>query len=280
MKIHYLGSGSAEGFPGVFCGCEACNRARERKGKNIKTRSCALLNDKILLDISPDIYYQSLRDNILLTSISSIVVTHTHWDHLDSFSLALRAREGASRIPPAGKEQLSLYGGASVKNTLDQIWVNQPYANPNRILYHPIKANNPFCIDNIWFYPLEANHKRDEDCFIYAINDKDEWLLYANDTGALSEATMNYIRSLNIQFDVVSMDCSRGTLPGDSHMGLEENRLLKQNLKAYGCVHDRTQYLLNHFSHVCGLTHDELHTLVCNDGFQVTYDGMIIEWKR
>ena len=39
MKIKYLGTGAAEGWPGVFCNCQHCREAREKGGKNICTRS-------------------------------------------------------------------------------------------------------------------------------------------------------------------------------------------------------------------------------------------------
>ena len=50
MKIQFLGTAAAEGFPAIFCNCEYCNKARELKGKNIRTRSQAIIDDKILLD--------------------------------------------------------------------------------------------------------------------------------------------------------------------------------------------------------------------------------------
>ena len=33
MKIHYLGTAAAEGWPALFCDCENCRRARIEKGK-------------------------------------------------------------------------------------------------------------------------------------------------------------------------------------------------------------------------------------------------------
>lgn len=281
MKIHYLGTGAAEGFPGLFCSCDACNRARKFGGRNIKTRSCALINNKILIDLSPDIYMQSLRDHVSLYSVTDLIVTHTHCDHLDLFSLALRARDGASQLLGTAKDNyISVYGSQFVKDAIDSIWDKQPYANKDRIYYHYVEAGKAFCIDNIWFYPFEANHKPDETCFIYAINEEDVWLLYANDTGTLSNKTISQIKNLNIQFDFVSMDCARGNLPGDSHMGIVENRKLRGLLEDANCVHDKTQFYLNHLSHMSGLTHDELQVIAEKEGFFVAYDGLIKELKK
>ena len=60
MKIQYLGTAAAEGWPGIFCNCEMCKEALRRKGKDIRTRSQAVIDDKILIDLPPDTYLHML----------------------------------------------------------------------------------------------------------------------------------------------------------------------------------------------------------------------------
>ncbi|HPC76977.1 MAG TPA: carbon-phosphorus lyase, partial [bacterium] len=43
MEIMFLGTAAAEGWPGVFCSCDYCKKARELGGKNIRTRSSVLI---------------------------------------------------------------------------------------------------------------------------------------------------------------------------------------------------------------------------------------------
>ena len=50
MKLTYLGTAAAEGWPAVFCNCENCKEAARLGGRNIRTRSQALVNDDLLLD--------------------------------------------------------------------------------------------------------------------------------------------------------------------------------------------------------------------------------------
>ncbi|HBJ10614.1 MAG TPA: carbon-phosphorus lyase, partial [Ruminococcaceae bacterium] len=38
MKFQYLGTAAAEGFPGMFCSCDTCEKARKAGGRNIRTR--------------------------------------------------------------------------------------------------------------------------------------------------------------------------------------------------------------------------------------------------
>ncbi len=38
MKLTYLGTAAAEGWPAVFCNCPCCRQARVLGGKDIRTR--------------------------------------------------------------------------------------------------------------------------------------------------------------------------------------------------------------------------------------------------
>ncbi len=51
MKLTYLGTAAAEGWPAVFCNCPCCRQARVLGGKDIRTRSQALVNEDLLLDL-------------------------------------------------------------------------------------------------------------------------------------------------------------------------------------------------------------------------------------
>ena len=50
MKITYYGTAAGEAWPGVFCRCELCEKARALGGRNIRTRSQALVNQDLLLE--------------------------------------------------------------------------------------------------------------------------------------------------------------------------------------------------------------------------------------
>ena len=43
MKLTYLGTAAAEGWPAAFCNCDGCRAARRLGGRNIRTRSQALV---------------------------------------------------------------------------------------------------------------------------------------------------------------------------------------------------------------------------------------------
>ena len=81
MKITYYGTAAGEAWPGVFCSCELCQKARELGGKNIRTRSQALINDDLLLDMPPDNYLHSLYYGLDLSKVKTLLFTHSHSDH-------------------------------------------------------------------------------------------------------------------------------------------------------------------------------------------------------
>ena len=61
MKLTYLGTAAAEGWPAAFCNCDGCRAARRLGGRNIRTRSQALVDDALLLDFPCDAWLHALR---------------------------------------------------------------------------------------------------------------------------------------------------------------------------------------------------------------------------
>ena len=46
MNIQFLGTAAAEGIPALFCKCRVCQNALAVRGKEIKTRSQAIVDGK------------------------------------------------------------------------------------------------------------------------------------------------------------------------------------------------------------------------------------------
>lgn len=75
-----LGSGTSTGIPMLGCQCEVCT---SKKSENQRTRTSILLqiNGKnIIVDTTPDMRTQLLRENIL--NIDGAIITHDHADHV------------------------------------------------------------------------------------------------------------------------------------------------------------------------------------------------------
>ena len=50
MKIKYVGTEEVEGVIAIFCRCEVCRKSKAAGGRNIRTRSQSIIDDRLLLD--------------------------------------------------------------------------------------------------------------------------------------------------------------------------------------------------------------------------------------
>ena len=78
-----LGTGTSVGVPAIGCGCKVCVGGHPR---NQRTRASAILGlpeGNLLIDTSPDLRMQLLREGIGV--VHSVIYTHEHTDHVMGF---------------------------------------------------------------------------------------------------------------------------------------------------------------------------------------------------
>lgn len=276
MKIQYLGTAAAEGWPGLFCTCKNCEQARQLKGKNYRSRSQVLINDNLLFDFGPDTYYHANTFDVNFSKIETVLLTHSHTDHFYPTDLILRA------VPYAydrDKNIMTLYGNEKCQSKYEQMLdTEDDSANlKSCVNFKRIKPFDSFTASDYNIQSLKAEHDPREDCLLYTITDKSgKSLFYGNDTGYMSEITWEHLKDYH--FDVVSLDCTMGKTPGcSSHMGIEENIQVRERMLSLGCADKNTTFIMTHFSHNGCLLHHELTERAGQIGFSVAYDGMIIE---
>ncbi len=275
MKIQYLGTAAAEGWSAVFCTCDACKKARALGGKNIRTRSQAVIDNAILLDFPPDTYLHVLRDNIPLEAIGSLFVTHSHQDHFYPTELLMRG-EPYGHNP--GAKVLTVYGNDKVEAAYKAaLGLNDSPTLISQIQFKRVEPFEAVSVDGGYVVtPLAANHAKDEECLIYLIEKEGKRILYAHDSGNYPDETWEFLKGKPL--DLVSLDCTNVEFPdGNYHMGIPDNRKAKERLAEEGCVGEDTLVVINHFSHNGKLMHDEIVEVVKEDGFLVSYDGMMVE---
>src|SRR5579883_2993882 len=107
MKVTLLGTSSAEGWPGLFCHCPACEKARRFGGKNIRTRSSALIDDVLKIDFPPDTLHHVIQFNLDLRCLRALLFTHAHDDHFSAPELQYM---GPYFVPAPIEERLPIYG--------------------------------------------------------------------------------------------------------------------------------------------------------------------------
>ncbi|MDR2535006.1 MAG: hypothetical protein LBD29_03120 [Treponema sp.] len=275
MKLLYLGTAAAEGIPGVFCSCSICRTAREKKGKDIRTRSQALVDGKILFDFPPDTYAHYIASGFTdfdLPAIRRLFITHSHQDHF--YLQDLHLRKPIFTHPPI--EILHIYGNQRVEQKLLNLQEKEqviPYCE-----FHYAKPFEPIDAEGYRITPFPALHDQQEECLFYAVEHEGKSLLYAHDTGVFPDSVWDYIAKINQRFDLVSLDCTTiMDKDGGNHMGISDDIDVRERLVSIGGADKKTIFVLNHFSHNGRLNHDELCRIAVKEGFTAAYDGMTIE---
>lgn len=276
MKLQYLGTAASEGWPAPFCQCEHCRQARILKGKNIRSRQQALINQDLLLDFGPDTYYHTIRYGINLDLVHTVLLTHSHTDHFYAEELFQRAEPYAFS---QDERPLCVYGNERCASMFSEA-ANGPEA-PDRfdhyVHFQTVQAFSPISTDGYEILPLKAVHDPRENCLLYAIRCPDgKSLFYGHDTGAVCEETWDAIKSWH--FDLVSLDCTMGATPAcASHMGLADDSQVRKKMLALGCADSSTVFVATHFSHGGTPIHETLEKMAAAEGLLAAYDGMTFE---
>lgn len=273
MKLTYLGTAAAEGYPALFCRCQYCMEARALGGKNIRTRSQALVNDDLLIDFPADSYHHFLTHGVEFDKVENLIVTHAHADHFYPGDLHIR---GGAFAHDMRAETLVVHGGQGVKSRLypsgDEEWPGVAFSD-----FKPFETKR---VGNYEITPFPARHMPGSDPFFYIIKGE-KTLLYAHDTGYFYEEVWDYLEATRPCFDMVSLDCTNVDIPisnEGSHMGFPNIQMVLERLTGLGVINEKTVKIVNHFSHNGNPRHDHLEERAAAYGCLVSYDGMQVEF--
>ena len=89
------------------------------------------------------------------------------------------------------------------------------------------------------------------------------------------------LKEKGIQFDLVSYDCTFGVRSsgGGNHMGVPDNVEARKRFIENGNYKDTTISVITHFSHNNpNVGYDDMLKVAQENGFMLSYDGMIIEF--
>jgi len=269
MKLTYLGTAAAEGIPAIFCNCEYCREARRLGGKNIRTRSQALVNDDLLIDFPADTYAHFLNNGIEGDTIGHLLVTHSHSDHLyiKEFLLRHTCYAHGMRAPV-----LNIYGSKTTCGVIGD-------APPN-IALHVLSPFLPTEVGDYRVTALPAKHMFGFEPYIYLI-EGEKTLLYAHDTGYFYDEVFEYIEKQGIVLDMISLDCTNVDIPEPDeggHMAFDNLGRVLERLKKIGAVTDATVKYVNHFSHNGNPLQHLLEARAAEYGCLVSYDGCKVEF--
>lgn len=274
MKIQFLGTAAAEGFPGSFCNCEYCQNVRNLGEKYYRTRCQSIIDGKILIDMPADTYFHFLKYGIRGDQIETVIFTHTHADHFYPNELDMRgAGYGKNMevqklnllIPKDATERINgLY-----KHTKEimNVVVAEPYKTVKFGDYEitPLKARHGYGV-------IHAN--------IYLIKKGDKAFLYGHDTGYFYDEVFDYLKDNNVYLSGLTLDCCYASLPisdEGGHMGYPNVERVLNRLKELGVIDKNTKRVINHFSHNVNPVQEVIEKESKHLNCIVAYDGMTLE---
>lgn len=280
MKIKYLGTAAAEGVPALFCECENCVRSRRLGGRNIRTRSQAIVDDTLLIDFPADTYMHYLKENFPLNRVKSCIITHSHMDHLYPEDVVMR--RSPFGYHPSCAEPLTFYSCKSGFEMISAALEKDGYCE-NDVKICEINPFSVFETDGYRITPIKAVHDEKSDPVVFAIEKDGKSLLYFNDSGEPCEESLECIKSFTDRpFGLVSLDCTSGNNANDeyyAHMSLERCAAVRDCFIDIGAANENTIFVLNHFSHNGkDVVYDDFVKIAEKEKFLVSYDGMELEF--
>jgi phosphoribosyl 1,2-cyclic phosphate phosphodiesterase len=257
VTFKILGTSAGPGVPSYFCQCRACLEAFENPDL-ARTRSGAVINtgrENILIDASPDLRFQLLRER--LNSLDSVFITHWHYDHfgglgdLEFYVKLCRLTPMTLLLPP---------------DSLSEFQAAYPFLAD---VFNPVawQFGQTYFFQDLTLTPLPANHGIQTAGLLLESERK---LAYFTDTAGLPEPVAAKLKDV----DILVCDA---TFHGENwypyrHMSTEEAIGLGKTIRAKNVV---LTHLAMHYS--TPVTVAELEAKIKEYGnISLARDGMVI----
>jgi len=268
MKLLFLGTGSAEGMPALFCDCAVCREGRRRGGPNLRTRASVLIDDTIKIDLPPDTLSHVHQRGVDLSRLQHLLFTHAHDDHF-----AVRELQYLSpNFAPTRRAPLNVWGTRDLICRL--LPETEHFFEAAPLKLHPLVPFHEVKVGHLHVTPVTARHKTDELCLNFLIRDGDATLLYATDTGWYEEPTWDFLTGRSI--NAVVVECGKGVSKNgyEGHLNVDQVCAFKNRLIEGGGLAPDAPFYVTHIAHTGLLLHEELGKLFAPDGIAVAYDGL------
>jgi phosphoribosyl 1,2-cyclic phosphate phosphodiesterase len=261
--VTILGSGTSTGVPILGCKCNIC---QSEMPKNKRFRTSILITTKsgknILVDTSPDLRSQALREN--LTAVDSCIITHSHADHchgIDDLRSFTVFQDRSMNI------YCSQYTSEQLETKFDYIFKgNVKNEGPVPLLDLVIAPNmTETIIEGQEFTFFNLPHGKTHSTCFYS-----EGLAYLTDCSSVPEKVINLLKEKEVE--LLILDCNNKDKPHKTHLHLELSLdYAKQiNAKRTGLIH--MSHVFEHHSFEQELKNQGLSTI-----FPV-YDGQKLEY--
>ena len=253
MKIHFLGTGAAEGIPVIGCDCAHCTRARNEGGKLARERNAILFSlpgYELLVDCAPDI--RGLINKYRISNLDGILATRSRYDHI-----------GGIKEFEWWPGQLDFLAEDTLFETIKrEHWTEALDAVMFHIPYYPGAS---LYFNNFSIVPFAARRQRP--IFGISVKEGQTRVVYTSDTPA---RLTNYALRVMWECDLLIVNTPTFDTILENHINVLEAIELKDRVGA-------SKMILTYISHE-NKPHDEFEEFVRQvEGVSVAYDGMMLE---
>ena len=265
MRVRLLGTGAADGIPGWYSDTEVSRHARAVGGREIRSRSAALIDGHFKIDLPPDTAWQMTRDGLDARDWTGLVFTHSHNDHLavDELQYGLFPFNSNEFLP------FPIYGNTTVCNLIRERYPHWPIETVETRSFEQFEHLGTRVT------PIRAHHgSGDEDTHNLLFEREGRTVLYATDTGVWLEPTWEFLSGCKV--DALVIECTEGLASTQyaGHIDVQELFLVVRRLREMGTLGMDATTWTTHHSHQGQVTHTQFEQLLQEEGIFAGYDGL------
>ncbi|MDR3689405.1 MAG: MBL fold metallo-hydrolase [Fimbriimonas sp.] len=267
MNIRLLGTGAADGIPGFFGNDSVSRFARENGGKEIRSRTAAIVDGVMKIDFPPDTLNQLQRDSLDALDWTALVFTHSDDDHIavNELQYALIPFTDLDHLP------YTIYANRVI---CDEILGRYPDWPIELIETHSFESfsHGPYRV-----VPIKATHIDEEDCQNLIIERDGKRLLYATDTGIWPSETFEFLKGFVL--DLLVIECTDGFNESvyKGHLNIESVIQVVESLRTEGVLTPESRVVTTHHGHHGDARHCDLERALLPHRIEPGFDGMLIE---
>jgi len=267
MDIRLLGTGAADGIPGLFGNDDVSRYARENGGKDVRTRSAALVDGVLKIDLPPDTLMQLQRDRLSALDWTALIFTHSDDDHLalDEIQYALIPFTDLDHLP------FTIYANSDVASFIRARYPEWPMDIVET------RSFESFEHGGYVITPIRARHIAEEDCHNLIFQKDGKTILYATDTGIWPEETFEFLSRYKV--DLLVIECTDGLCTPDyhGHLGIKECLFMVNRLRGAGVLGESSLVYTTHHASRGQARHCDLERALRPHGLEPGYDGLVVE---
>lgn len=283
MKLCFLGTGAAGGFPNPHCRCENCMAARTAGGKSIRMMCAAMIDDDLLIDLGPDIAGACVRFGLDLASVRWVLQTHSHGDHLLPLHASARAASWAAKNAEPMEWFVNSHSVETIlagnSKSLTKMSMVIDSNEPSRLRLTTITPWQELQFGPYRVLTIPANHSSAPVPMLFAIEKDGRSLLWGSDTSVLPKDTWPEVAARGWRFDTVVFDHNDGFTRDSSETHLGSAGVLREmaRMRDVGLVHDGTRLLGTHLGHHSNSTHEVEAAQAQALCYDIAWDGLEVD---